>query len=89
MTYRLAFNPTDSPVIIDDDGRGLAGHDWAAVDDSSALVTDAIAAGRLVWPAIPDGLAGDGTRAGTVQQQVEQINSDAPKKATVKVKENG
>jgi hypothetical protein len=54
MSDRLAFNPTDTPVLIDDDGRSLAGGEWATVDDTAQPVLDAIDLGRLTWPAEPD-----------------------------------
>lgn len=80
MTYRLAFNPTDSPVLIDAEGRSIAGQSWAAVEQDTPEVTEAAAAGRLVWPETPDALAGDGTPAGHAQALVEQLN--IPEKST-------
>ncbi len=46
MTKR-AYNPTDGPVVIDREGRILAGGEWGAVTDNPA-VTDAVNAGRLL-----------------------------------------
>lgn len=55
MTYAVHFNTTDSPVVIDDDGRAIAGGTWAPARTTSPQVTDAVVAGRLVEVAKPDG----------------------------------
>jgi hypothetical protein len=54
MSDRLAFNPTDTPVLIDADGRTVAGGEWATVNDTAPAVLEAIDLGRLSWPADPE-----------------------------------
>lgn len=43
-----AYNPTSSPVVIDDDGRILPGREHGDVDSTSARVQAAVLAGRLI-----------------------------------------
>lgn len=44
---RFVFNPTDSPVVYDAEGRTVAGGEWATVP-SSDMVAEAVREGRLV-----------------------------------------
>jgi hypothetical protein len=53
MSFVLAYNPTDGPVIIDSAGRSLGGGEFGAVDTSDDLARAAVAAGRLVQPDPP------------------------------------
>lgn len=48
MPQRTAFNPTEGPVVIDDEGRTLPGLTHGPVDPSCDAVTEALAGGRLV-----------------------------------------
>lgn len=61
--YRTAYNPTDVPVVIDDDGRVAAGREWSPVLASHELVKAAVERGGLVFVDEPkdgaDGQAGD------------------------------
>lgn len=57
MAKRVAFNPTESPVVIDDKGHSIAGLDRGEVDSTSDVVKQAIDGGRLV-------LTDDGTKGG-------------------------
>lgn len=50
MAKRVAFNPGEVPVLIDDQGRLLAGLSRGEVDTTSAQVKAAIETRRLVWP---------------------------------------
>jgi hypothetical protein len=50
MTFQPAFNPTDSPVLIDSAGRTLGGGEWGAVNLSDPFAQEASEAGRLVLP---------------------------------------
>lgn len=50
---RTAFNTTESPVVIDDDGRSLAGMSRGDVDTDSPAVQLAVQTGQLVYPEIP------------------------------------
>jgi hypothetical protein len=53
MTYKLAYNPTDGPVVIDTAGRMIGGRDWGAVDTTDDLTKTAVEQGRLVLPDPP------------------------------------
>lgn len=54
--YRLAFNTTPQPILIDSAGRTLEAFDWAAVETTDPAVKTAVEAGRLVWAqSSPDG----------------------------------
>lgn len=41
MRYVPAFNPTSSPVLIDGDGRQIAGREWGVVDTTAIEVVGA------------------------------------------------
>lgn len=47
--YRLAYNPTDSPVLVDAAGRTLGGREWGPVKTTADEVKVAHDAGRLVY----------------------------------------
>lgn len=47
MSYQVAYNPTDAPVLIDFEGRSLGGREWGVVDRSDELVVAALEADRL------------------------------------------
>jgi len=49
MVKKVAFNGTESPVVIDDEGHSLAGLERGEVDTTSDAVKGAIATGQLVW----------------------------------------
>jgi hypothetical protein len=53
MTYALAYNPTDGPVVIDAAGRTLGGREWAPANTTDDFVKQAVDAGRLVLAAAP------------------------------------
>lgn len=67
MTYVLAYNPTDSPVVIDTAGRVLGGREWGPVDTTDAAAKEAFDAERLLQPEAPakgsSGPAADATKA--------------------------
>lgn len=63
MTFVLAYNPTDRPVIIDSAGRSLGGGEFGAVDTSDPLAKTALAADELVRPDDP----GKGANPAAVQ----------------------
>jgi hypothetical protein len=46
MAAQFIYNPTDSPVVVDDEGHTLGGGEWGWAD--SRDIDDAIEAGRLV-----------------------------------------
>lgn len=43
-----AYNPTDRPVVIDDDGHTLGGREWGAADPDTDRVRALVDAGELV-----------------------------------------
>lgn len=47
MAYRLAYNTSDSPLLIDDEGHVLGGREWGAVNDKLDQARDAVRAGTL------------------------------------------
>lgn len=53
MAKKVAFNGTEVPVVIDDEGRTIPGLDRAEVDTTNDFVKQAIEAGRLVWAETP------------------------------------
>jgi hypothetical protein len=46
--FRPAFNGTDQPLVIDDDGRTLGGNEWGAVDADTDRVKTHVEAGSLI-----------------------------------------
>jgi hypothetical protein len=53
MTYKLAYNPTDGPVVIDTAGRMIGGREWGAADTTDEFAKTATEQGRLVLPDPP------------------------------------
>lgn len=51
--YRLGFNPTSGPVVIDAEGRTLGGGEWGPVDSTANAVRAAVDAGALVLQDAP------------------------------------
>jgi hypothetical protein len=51
VSAQFFYNPTDSPVLLDRDGRTLGGGEWGWADPSD--VQDAVDSGRLVKAAKP------------------------------------
>lgn len=45
--YKTAYNTTDSPVVVDEEGRVLGGREWGTVDDTFEGVKRGAAEGRL------------------------------------------
>lgn len=48
MVYKTAFNTTDSPVVIDDEGHVLGGNEWGTVETTDDAVKAALDSGDLV-----------------------------------------
>ena len=48
MVVKTAFNPNDTPVVVDADGHTVGGHEWGTVETTEVVVSDALDAGRLV-----------------------------------------
>lgn len=51
--YVTAYNPTDRPVVIDDEGRTVAGRSWAPVIRQAEEVRGAYERGDLVTVSRP------------------------------------
>lgn len=45
--YQTVINTLPRPILIDDHGRQVDGHDWATVDDTQPRVRRAMAARQL------------------------------------------
>lgn len=89
MVYRLAFNPTDSPVIVSKDGRTLGGGEFGPVDADDKAVQAAVDADRLVWrddAAEVDADERNEQATAALEQlaEVEQAASDATSSTTPK-----
>lgn len=46
--FKTAYNPTDSPVVIDDLGHSIGGREWGAVETTDDATKAAIDGGLLV-----------------------------------------
>lgn len=46
--YQTAYNSTDRPIVIDDDGRQLAGHEFGPVDVDQVTVKEGIASEAVI-----------------------------------------
>lgn len=54
MTFATYFNPTSSPVVIDDTGATIAGGTWGTASSSTRQVSAAVDNGSLVEVPRPD-----------------------------------
>lgn len=52
--YRLAYNPTDAPMLIDAAGRTLGGGEWGPVSSTADEVKAALEADTLVYVDLAD-----------------------------------
>lgn len=48
MTLKLAYNPTEGPVLVDEAGYVIGGRSWGPVDSTSPLAVAARDAGTIV-----------------------------------------
>jgi hypothetical protein len=48
MTYKTAFNPGDSPVVVDAEGRTIGGGEWDAVSSTEDAAKAGFDSGALV-----------------------------------------
>lgn len=55
MTLVTVFNTTDRPVMLDDEGREVGGHDWGTADTTQQPAKDALGSGSIVKADIPSG----------------------------------
>lgn len=72
--YRLAYNPTATPVIVDAAGRTLAAGAHGPVDDVSPFVDREEGRGRLVYVDLADGQDVSADVAGAVDR-IEALNA--------------
>lgn len=89
MDYRLVYNPGDTPLPIDEAGRVVGSHDWAAVDVSQPCVAEDLASERLLIITLPDGFDREGLdpAAADALREVEshrpiEVPVDAPRTRT-------
>lgn len=73
MVYAAAYNPTDSPVVIDGEGRTLGGRAWGPVETTEDAVKAALSDGRLVKAARPARGADVNPDAATVFDDVDAL----------------
>lgn len=52
--YVTVFNASDTPVLLDEDGRSVGGGEWATADPDDAVTAAALEAGDLVEVETPD-----------------------------------
>jgi hypothetical protein len=79
MTLQLAFNTTDSPVLVDSAGHTIGGHEWGVIDSTDELGSKA--SGLI--PADEDALAGTSNpsaKAALEQLQERRDREEAARK---------
>lgn len=52
--YRTGYNPTTSPVVVDDEGRTIGGRDWGTYDSTERAANDALDRRDLIAVRDPD-----------------------------------
>lgn len=70
MTYRIAYNATDSALVVDPSGRILGGREHGAVDDLFDEVDLAVERGDLVYVTEEGNIA----QESTVAEEVDALN---------------
>ena len=73
--YRAAFNPTDRPVVVDDEGRTLAGRAWGPVVEAAPEVRAARERGELTFVDRPKGDDDLDPAAAAVFDAVDELNA--------------
>lgn len=68
-TYVLAYNTGDSPVVVDNVGHTIAGHEWAAVRRGDTLDAAGNRNAVVVLTTIDEESAGDEAKAAYHQAQ--------------------
>lgn len=80
MGYVTAYNPGDSPVVVDDDGRTVGGREWSPVLTTEDRVKEAFADGRLVKVNPPEGddtLTPEARTAFEATEELERVRREA------------
>jgi hypothetical protein len=75
MTFQLAYNPADGPVIIDSAGRVLGSREWGPVDSADDTAKQMLADNRLVRVDKPAKGANDDALAAA--KETDRLNSRA------------
>lgn len=75
MTLKLAFNTTDTPVLVDAQGYTIGGRSWGVVDSTDEQAQAEYAAGRLI-DADEDALAGSGNADALAAVDALQVRRD-------------
>lgn len=85
--FKVAYNPTDSPAVVDAEGRTIGGREWDAASDDAPEVQQALGAGQLVWvdpdggsdphPGFQAALAAVAERNGSSSPQTDDGEGDA------------
>jgi hypothetical protein len=75
MTFHLAYNPTDGPVVIDTAGRVLGSREWGPVDAADDTAKQLLDADRLVRVDKPVKGANDDALAAA--KETDRLNSRA------------
>lgn len=57
--YKTAFNPGDSPVVVDGEGRTIGGGEWGTVQTTEDSASAALDSGALVIVEVDDAESGD------------------------------
>jgi hypothetical protein len=52
--WKLVFNPGDTPLVVDENGRSLGGGEWGSVDSLDPAVKSHLDEDRLLVVDIPD-----------------------------------
>lgn len=76
--HRTAYNSTDRPVVIDDEGRIIAGRDYGTVDDSKEEVKEALALDYLILVEVGTG-ADINPAAAEAARRTTELNSTPSK----------
>lgn len=48
MTLKLAYNTTDSAIVVDEAGYSIGGHEWGPYDTTDKIAGAELGAGRLI-----------------------------------------
>lgn len=78
---KLVYNPGNTSVVYDDDGRMVAPREWQYVDPAKSRVNRLIEQGKLVEVAVPDRLS-ENTTAEALPVLNEAINDQSAKQDT-------
>lgn len=48
MSIQLGYNTTETPVVVDTEGRSIGGRSWGPFDDTDEVADRELAAGRII-----------------------------------------